>query len=659
MKKLKYIVLILYCLITHANNSYAYENDKAIFNSNMSIYEYNYIYIGLIESGQYVDAIKLSNNYLQKFIEIENQSIDYVYVMQNIAQCNTHLGDYINSALCSLLCIYSICESIDSMLFCTRADRIHTMNLLSPIINNCRAILLNINTNNLISEDILYNELKKEFHNNRYYAHFSFFTIPSIRILEDAIYNSILLQKNVLLYTDIQFSIVSSLLSHDDIMYTEQYFSNSHATTREKLSLIYMEQSNIGKRFTNHLELLCSDVKMSLTEIDIAIEFISCNVTNDIVKYFCLLLRQSWHSPKLIELCNENDLNTPLPQCAKTLDSKNTTIIYDHIWSKLEPYINEGDNVYFAPDGLLHQINIEVLQDAEGRLANEKWNLHRVSSTRELCMKKSKIDISSAALYGGLTYDMDNSELMSQSRTTLLSDNKPASRGFVADSTMRSGWKALPATMDEIDAIEQMFKVHQVKVNSYTKTIGNEESFKALSGKKTTIIHLATHGFFYKNEEAKHKNFFRLLNIDNNVYETDNSLKRSGLILAGAQRAWQGKTIPDSVEDGILLAEEIATMDLTGTDLVVLSACDTGLGDITSEGVFGLQRAFKKAGVQTLIMSLWKVDDKATSLFMQIFYKHWLGGKNKHEAFTLAQKTVREHKYYSNPYYWAGFIMLD
>ena len=102
-------------------------------------------------------------------------------------------------------------------------------------------------------------------------------------------------------------------------------------------------------------------------------------------------------------------------------------------------------------------------------------------------------------------------------------------------------------------------------------------------------------------------------------------------------------------------------MDLTGTDLVVLSACETGLGEITSEGVFGLQRAFKKAGVQTLIMSLWKVDDNATSLFMRTFYKQWLGGKSKHAAFLDAQAAVREYKEsdYSNPYYWASFIMLD
>ena len=153
------------------------------------------------------------------------------------------------------------------------------------------------------------------------------------------------------------------------------------------------------------------------------------------------------------------------------------------------------------------------------------------------------------------------------------------------------------------------------------------------------------------------RSFFDMLDMDNAVARPDNSLKRSGLIMAGAQRAWNGEPIPDSVEDGILLAEEIAAMDLSGTDLVVLSACQTGLGEITSEGVFGLQRAFKKAGVQTLIMSLWSVADKVAPLMMQTFYREWLSGKSKHEAFAIAQQTVRAK--HPDPYYWASFIMLD
>jgi len=114
------------------------------------------------------------------------------------------------------------------------------------------------------------------------------------------------------------------------------------------------------------------------------------------------------------------------------------------------------------------------------------------------------------------------------------------------------------------------------------------------------------------------------------------------------------------VEDGILSADEVAKMNLVGTELVVMSACETGLGAVNnSEGVFGLQRAFKLAGAQTLIMSLWKVDDRGTVDIMNEFYKNWLAGKSKQEAFKEAQRSMRSNTHYASPYYWAAFVMMD
>jgi len=112
------------------------------------------------------------------------------------------------------------------------------------------------------------------------------------------------------------------------------------------------------------------------------------------------------------------------------------------------------------------------------------------------------------------------------------------------------------------------------------------------------------------------------------------------------------------MEDGILTADEIAKLNLTKTKLVVLSVCETGLGDVkNSEGVFGLQRAFKLAGVESLIMSLWGVPDEATSELMTTFYQQWLSGQTKQNAFKMAQQKVREK--YKSPYYWAAFMMMD
>lgn len=454
------------------------------------------------------------------------------------------------------------------------------------------------------------------------------------------------------------------------------YQNNPNSYNEIRLKEQEMKLLN-GTIFTNYLQPLqytyldvYNSIKGSRTY---AVEFVATpkwGGSGEI--YYAIIISPNNPLPIKVELGNYEDFITLVATSPINQKLKDETtylklldfhykIGYEIIWRALEPHIKEGSNVYFSSTGLLHQINVEVLQDYKGKRANEKWNLYRVSSTRELCMEKPEIDMTSAVLYGNLLYDVDSTTMVAQSRTYRQEDNYVASRGFVQDSTMRNGWKKLDATNTEINSIAITMQNSGIEPTIYRLEAGNEESFKALSGKKTPIIHLATHGFFYKDEEAKTKTFFETLDMNKNNYALDNSLKRSGLILAGAQKAWLGEPIPDNVEDGVLLAEEIATMDLTGTDLVVLSACETGLGEITSEGVFGLQRAFKKAGVQTLIMSLWKVDDNATSLFMRTFYKQWLGGKSKHAAFLDAQAAVRECKEsdYSNPYYWASFIMLD
>lgn len=546
-----------------------------------------------------------------------------------------------------------------------------------------------INELNNIIPSLSYNQLNTFVHNR-----LDLDVIPSIAVqypnskkcVQNA-YNAILATKNLSLRTTLNIASFIRDLGDDAIStrYNDilrknkelQVATDSLVYERIKTDIDIAEQElysllKTKGAYDSILSYEWNDVRGMLQDDDIAVEFVKCNYIKK-ESYIALLLRKDWSEPILVELLDNKyfhslaSLNPDTKKWRKDDNTKRKLINeyyqagYNLIWSKLEPYINEGDNVYFSPMGLLHQMNIEVFQDANGKRANEKWNLHRVSSTRELCMEKPEIDMTSAVLYGNLLYDVDSTTMVAESRTYRQEDNYVASRGFVQDSTMRDGWNRLVATNTEINSIAMTMQACGIEPTIYKLETGNEESFKALSGKKTPIIHLATHGFFYKDEEAKTKTFFETLDMNKNNYALDNSLKRSGLILAGAQKAWLGEPIPDNVEDGVLLAEEIATMDLTGTDLVVLSACETGLGEITSEGVFGLQRAFKKAGVQTLIMSLWKVDDNATSLFMRTFYKQWLGGKSKHAAFLDAQAAVRECKEsdYSNPYYWASFIMLD
>ena len=151
-----------------------------------------------------------------------------------------------------------------------------------------------------------------------------------------------------------------------------------------------------------------------------------------------------------------------------------------------------------------------------------------------------------------------------------------------------------------------------------------------------------------------------LLPIITNRGLEDMSLTRSGLILAGANRVIRDRIITPGQEDGILTAREISFLDLRKVDLVVLSACQTGLGEISGEGVFGLQRGFKKAGAHTIVMSLWSVDDKATQILMEEFYRNIIKGESRQIALFNAQRFLRStYSCYSSPYFWAAFVILD
>jgi CHAT domain-containing protein len=225
-----------------------------------------------------------------------------------------------------------------------------------------------------------------------------------------------------------------------------------------------------------------------------------------------------------------------------------------------------------------------------------------------------------------------------------------------------------------VSNIEKLFKSNQITSTLYTGKQASEESFKHLAdnGKSPELIHIATHGFFFPEIEPKKDEIEKIIfrsfeqadssiqqNISNEPAFTssENPLLRSGILLAGASRVWNKLPEIEGVEDGTLTAYEVSNMSLSNTQLIVLSACETGLGDIKgSEGVFGLQRAFKMAGVRYIIMSLWQVPDYQTSELMELFYTNWLNGMAIKEAFNMAQQTMRK-KY--NPFYWAAFVLIE
>lgn len=231
----------------------------------------------------------------------------------------------------------------------------------------------------------------------------------------------------------------------------------------------------------------------------------------------------------------------------------------------------------------------------------------------------------------------------------------------VGSRDVRYGVEELTHTKAEVIAISNILQKRGIVVTTYTGENGTEEAFRTLSRQNIDIFHIATHGFFWTQEEARERNYVAFLSGWNAGKTTgdDSSMLRSGLLFSGANVTLSGEQLPNAVEDGVLTAQELSSLDLENVELVVMSACDTGLGDVNSEGVFGLQRGFKLAGAKSLLMSLWKVDDEATKVLMTEFYRYLLDGKSKTESLRLAQEYVKSQPGWNAPEYWAGFILLD
>ena len=425
--------------------------------------------------------------------------------------------------------------------------------------------------------------------------------------------------------TDLEFIQENKL----EVEQLEKEITRKSATYREN-----MRQWNIT----------WDSVKATLKPNQVAIEYMRAPMKEDRTMYCALLLRDTCSYPIMIPLFEEKEVTQLIEVSIPSSISKaysyreNGKELSRLVWSKVLPYINPGEIVFFAPTGLLHEVAMESIPYDSTQVISDVYNLVRLSSTRELVINRPAIPHKKATLHGGISYDVSADELLAQSAAY----PSLASRSVISDTINRGRVHYLPGTKSEIEGIQKVLSDKKIHVQAYTASAANEESFKTLSGTKQNILHVATHGFYWADST----------NID--------PMERSGLLLAGANIALSGHSerLPKGIEDGVLTAKEISTLDLRGADIVVLSACETAQGVISGEGVFGLQRAFKMAGAQSILMALWKVDDEATKTLMTAFYRYYCQGNNKRQALRLAQQEVRKNGY-SNPYYWAGFVLLD
>jgi CHAT domain-containing protein len=430
------------------------------------------------------------------------------------------------------------------------------------------------------------------------------------------------------------------------------------------------------------MKIQWTDVQNHLKDNEAAVEFIMFSYYNrkwtDSTMYCALILKKGMEYPKMVPLFEQKQLDSLLLEgkvgtndlyasrgITSTYEPQlpNGRKLYNLVWKPLEKELLNVKTVYYSPSGSLHQIAFAALTIDSTTYLCDTFNLVQLSSTRQLATlawQTKQEQISSTALFGGIKYDLDGPEI-TKLQQSLPKNDLALSRGFTSDSTLRSNpYDSLPGTRKEVVSITAMLQANNIKTDLYTGINGNEEAFKALSNQNINVIHIATHGFFYPDEKVNPQDMDRMMLMgDQKFRNIADPLSRSGLILAGGNRTWKGEEPIARMEDGILTAKEISEMNLQNTELVVLSACETGLGDIKGgEGVFGLQRAFKLAGVKTIIMSLWKVPDGSTSEMMQLFYSKWLRGMDKRDAFRETQREMHK-RYPKSPKDWAGFVMLD
>lgn len=330
--------------------------------------------------------------------------------------------------------------------------------------------------------------------------------------------------------------------------------------------------------------------------------FIDFTYTEEEQRYMMSIIGKEYDTPIAA-------FTDPLPAAElNSLEIYDNGTVYNKIWKKISDICPEGSLIFFVPDNVLYRTNIEMLPDDNGTPASEKYRLYRLSSFLEMEHGQKNRRLNSAAIFGTSAPD-------------------------------------LKASASEIKTTHEILRLNGTDAVLYEREDATKSAFLKLSGHSPDIIHFSAHGF-YKNEDELQRSVFFQDNYSGPDYY-DFSMINSGLIMSNEH----------SDSSSVLLSEEIASMSLDSTGLVVLASCKSGLGDTSYDGVLGLQRAFKTAGAQTIIMTLWDISDNAAYLFTTSFYSHLVKSKDIRKSFITAVNTVKEK--FHDPYYWAAFIMLD
>lgn len=520
----------------------------------------------------------------------------------------------------------------------------------------------------------------------------SLFRLPSL-IYTTILYNNSLISKSLLLETSLeldqaisnssdellksQFSemkqlrrLVSKMQSEgsDKKEIIERY--NHQADSLDKILVNKVgEYANAKRKF----EITWKDVQTSLLTTDAAIEFARYyDYKDSTYKYMALVVRPEYEYPKLVKLGSELNIKNSSSQ-------KEFSELYNYVWRGIDSLLTGVKTIYYSSVGELNNVSFSALvsenkNQSDSSTSNwsyliDRYDLHQVTTTRYLAdgtLNRNDSLPLSIKLIGGVNYSdlplsKDSIEENETTEDFVLQINL---QNEVIDPKSNRGGKISYLKGSEIE-VKEIAKT--LKNSGWVATISDgknagEYQFKEeLNEKSPGIVHIATHGFAFPEKVTKVENDFQIK--ETATYKiSEDPMVRCGLMLSGANVSWSGdskKMIETTGDDGILTAAEVANLDLSNTKLVVLSACETGLGKIeSSEGTFGLKRGFKLAGVDQVIVSLWKVPDNETMELMTLFYSELAKTNDIDLSFNKAQREMR-NRYPYEPEKWAGFVLVQ
>lgn len=425
-----------------------------------------------------------------------------------------------------------------------------------------------------------------------------------------------------------------------------------YVSTRLKIETLERDINRRAKQYAESYESpTWPQVQRQLKTGEAAIEYIfSDSITGALV-----ILPQGM--PIYVPLTNSHflcrqleELNKyPMKEMTTLLYEKDRLRLYEKLWKPMEVVLQGIRTVYFSPSGYLNQFAFAAFRYEDGSYLSDHYELHQMLSTGNLVRKKEKVaSIKSASLYGAVCYSSSQVALAKQNSNISRIDDQ---RGAIVDDDETFGY--LPYTLKEVEDVHRLLRSRQVETDVYISLEATELNFRKISKKSPDVIHLSTHGFFlFDNEQVQDNKY--LSRFPATRYS---SLQRCGLAMERANLTWTGLADRPEDNDGILTASEVALLDLNKTKLAVLSACRTAVGHYSTEGVYGMHRGFKQAGVKSILATLWNVNDKSTARLMELFYGKWLSGIPMQRSLNEAVKELR--KDYPSPFFWAPFVLMD